>query len=189
MAFERGIRPLLLILPDKTILHHPERHHPVTTLLQHARDNGVDALPLGTLFERYIDSDIAEEVIRPPQSTEELAAVRSMITYRYLFDGYHLTSEGHRLIAKALALYLDEVGIVDLNVKAYGAAQAQTYQTRDQGYYIRPTASMASLRETILGLQALGVETAQRAVCRKAQTYYRTAPEILAQLEELCGME
>lgn len=187
LALEGDIHPILLILPDKAILHHPERHHPITELSRHAQDHGIDVLSMGPIFERNIDDDIAQEAPRPPQTAEELAAVRSIITHRYLFDNTHLTPEGHRLIADTLALYFNDVGIATLRVPAYKTAQATAYQLRDQRHYV--PASLLDIREIVLGLRGLGAETPAKAVCRQAQNRYRSDPKMLKQLQKLCRAE
>jgi len=99
VAREREIDVVLLVYPFVFQLFDPELQTPQRRLLMHARTQGVDAIDLTPVFEKWICADV-DQILGEVRQTHDLVPedvdlIRVFQAKRYFFDEDHPTSVGN----------------------------------------------------------------------------------------------
>ena len=93
----------------------------------HARAQGVDAIDLTPVFEKWICADV-DQILGEVRQTHDLVPedvdlIRVFQAKRYFFDEDHPTSVGNQVVAVRLAEYLQWQGMVELELDFFRTEQ------------------------------------------------------------------
>lgn len=113
-ARQRDVEVVLMIFPFTFQLRDESLRAPQQLLREHARTQGVDTIDLTQPFARlvYSDPEVVAALTTAGYGEAEIERFYRWKVERYFFDQDHLTAEGHRVTAEALAEWMRTRGLV-----------------------------------------------------------------------------
>lgn len=159
LARERGIPVVLLIFPETHQLFAEGMQKPQEILLAHAREQGVDCIDLAGVVEQWLRRDlqaILARTGRPAPAPEIRGRLYRLLADYYFMDPLHLTVEGHGRVAAALAGYLADRGLVELDRGALARLAGEVGERAVSTIDVSVPVEREALLEIGTALHALG---------------------------------
>ncbi len=156
LARERNIEIALLLYPYTFQLFDKSLQNPQRVLLQHAREHGVDAIDLTGAFEAAIRADVHQLLARSKRAQElteqDLDLLLSFQAKRYFIDEIHPSPIGNRLAAWCLAEYLQQKGLVEMDLPRMRHEQERLLQSQSNVFSFRTSLEPQDVARTAYAL-------------------------------------